>query len=420
MDFSNVNEFVKEESCNDNDYEQLNESTFCNESVEFRGDMDVSFNSDNFSVSFQEISMVLRARPDINVFYRTPCSGSNRFARRSSSVRVPIDYLSKLPDFLLLQIFKHLNKNDLVRIMRTCRYFSHLGMNSMFWQFMNLGKRLIDEFSLHSLLDRKMEILRLAEALIESPQFISGYDLSNIELSNLTHLDLSHATYENSNILQRFFERCRCLVALSLEGCSLLNDAICHEIGKNIQLRFLDLVYVNNLSSNGIYSILSNCRSLEELNCGWADVGIGAITLICKLAPPSLLRLNLSGFRLNEEMNDENVKLLCSSCPNLKEIDLSDNELITEHALEAISPGLKNLNRLTLSRCYAIEPMSFVSLKNLEVLNIFGCITNEGIELLRERLYPTLIDHSPICTIAKPTVGSSVASIWGKQTRDRY
>jgi len=52
--------------------------------------MDASFNSDNFSISFQDISMVLRARPDINVFYRTPCSGSNRFTRRSSSVRMAV------------------------------------------------------------------------------------------------------------------------------------------------------------------------------------------------------------------------------------------------------------------------------------------------------------------------------------------
>ncbi|CAK5084019.1 unnamed protein product [Meloidogyne enterolobii] len=414
---------IKEDNCTSNDYDMLNNSTNCNESVEFRGDMDASFNSDNFSISFQEISMVLRARPDINVFYRTPCSGSNRFTRRSSSVRMAVDYFSKLPDFLLLQIFKHLNKHDLVRIMRTCRVFSQLGKNPHFWKFMNLSKRLIDELSLHSLLDRKMEILRLTEAeLTESPQFISSYEINiqNIELTKLTHLDLSHATYENSEILLRIFERCRNLEALSLESCHILNDAICNEIGKNLDLRFLDLVYVNGLSENGIYNILSNCRSLEEVNFGWANVGNGAITTICKLASPSMIRLNLSGFRSNEELNDGNVKLLCLSCPRLEELDLSDNELITERALEAISSGLRNLKRLTLSRCYAIEPMAFVSLQNLEILNIFGCITNEGVELLRERLHPTLIDHSPICTIAKPTVGLSVASIWGKRTRDRY
>uniref|UniRef100_A0A915LLS7 Uncharacterized protein n=1 Tax=Meloidogyne javanica TaxID=6303 RepID=A0A915LLS7_MELJA len=335
---------VKEDNCTSNDYNISNDLTNCNESVEFRGDMDASFNSDNFSISFQDISMVLRARPDINVFYRTPCSGSNRFTRRSSSVRMAVE----------------------------------------------------------------------AE-LTESPQFISSYEINirNIELTKLTHLDLSHATYENSEILLRIFERCRNLEALSLESCSILNDAICNEIGKNLDLRFLDLVYVNGLSETGIYHILSNCRSLEEVNFGWANVGNGAITLICKLAPPSMISLNLSGFRSNEELNDGNVKLLCLSCPRLEELDLSDNELITERALEAISSGLRNLKRLTLSRCYAIEPMAFI-------LNIFGCITNEGVELLRERLHPTLIDHSPICTIAKPTVGLSVASIWGKRTRDRY
>lgn len=69
------------------------------------------------------------------------------------------------------------------------------------------------------------------------------------------------------------------------------------------------------------------------------------------------------------------VKLLCLSCPRLEELDLSDNELITERALEAISSGLRNLKRLTLSRCYAIEPMAFVSLQNLEVF-IFNLFLN--------------------------------------------
>ena len=51
------------------------------------------------------------------------------------------------------------------------------------------------------------------------------------------------------------------------------------------------------------------------------------------------------------------VKQLCQSCPNLKELDLSDATMLT-HSIECISTLLKGLEYIALSRCYNIAPAS--------------------------------------------------------------
>ena len=63
------------------------------------------------------------------------------------------------------------------------------------------------------------------------------------------------------------------------------------------------------------------------------------------------------------------VATLCENCPNLLELDLSDNSGITENCLESIL-NLENLQVLTLSRCDGIEPSAFRSFYSLQVLSI--------------------------------------------------
>ena len=52
------------------------------------------------------------------------------------------------------------------------------------------------------------------------------------------------------------------------------------------------------------------------------------------------------------------VNQLCQSCPNLKELDLSDATMLTTHSVEYISTMLKGLEYAALSRCYHIAPAS--------------------------------------------------------------
>ena len=83
-------------------------------------------------------------------------------------------------------------------------------------------------------------------------------------------------------------------------------------------------------------------------------------------------------FTLNQFINPfipthSDVATLCENCPNLLELDLSDNSGIPENCLESIL-NLENLQVLTLSRCYGIEPIAFISFDSLQVVNPFECL----------------------------------------------
>lgn len=62
----------------------------------------------------------------------------------------------------------------------------------------------------------------------------------------------------------------------------------------------------------------------------------------------------------------------------------------------------------------------FSSLTFLKALNIYGCVTDEGVEVIQSRFHPIPINRNPFTTIARPTVNESVTSIWGERTRDWY
>lgn len=42
---------------------------------------------------------------------------------------------------------------------------------------------------------------------------------------------------------------------------------------------------------------------------------------------------------------------------------------------------------------------------NLYSLNVHGTVTPEGYDELEKRLYPTIINRSDFCYVARPTVG---------------
>ncbi|VDK26051.1 unnamed protein product [Anisakis simplex] len=111
---------------------------------------------------------------------------------------------------------------------------------------------------------------------------------------------------------------------------------------------------------------------------------------------------------------------LTMRCPNLTEVDLSDCPGITDRSLKAMLHNLEHLKVLSISRCYGIEPTALLLAKHLRTLNVFGNITNEGVILLREHLNRVNVNESCFSTIAVPTHGKDITSIWGHRTRDIY
>ncbi|KAH3721142.1 hypothetical protein DPMN_064058 [Dreissena polymorpha] len=50
------------------------------------------------------------------------------------------------------------------------------------------------------------------------------------------------------------------------------------------------------------------------------------------------------------------VQQLCKTCPNLRELDLSDSTALTNESVICIMTHLDCLEHLSLSRCYHISP----------------------------------------------------------------
>lgn len=109
---------------------------------------------------------------------------------------------------------------------------------------------------------------------------------------------------------------------------------------------------------------------------------------------------------------------LVQSCPDLEELDLSDALNLTEYTIHTIQDSLKSLRRLSLNRCYNMAQSHLSqlrSLPNLEMLNVIGMLQAEPLEALRQALAGITLNNMPFSSVARPTVGPHVRSIWGQK-----
>lgn len=111
-----------------------------------------------------------------------------------------------------------------------------------------------------------------------------------------------------------------------------------------------------------------------------------------------------------------------STCPNLRELDLSDCTGLSGQAIEHITV-LNDLNFLALSRCYFIPYRSLLQLKTLRSLAYLdihgGYIDQQELKVVQEALGSKVhINKFKFSSVARPTVGPKRSSIWGLSTRD--
>ncbi|CAI4226328.1 unnamed protein product [Auanema sp. JU1783] len=376
------------------------------------------FNDDHASMSM-DISDNIRLKPDIVTFARTP--GIYKYRRRVST-EPKIDFFSvfNIPTHVIHVIFSFLNKKDLVNAMSTCCRFYVAGLTAPNWMRLDLYQRTIPENTLLNLLSRKTRVARLSETMITPSIRNASFFTTNTEPLTfmLTHLDIGRASFPSIDGLITILSACRKLKALSLESQSLDDDGlICEAISMNRDLDCLDLSMVSGFDLRGIEAICIGCRKLRFLNMSWVGLGRDCIASLCRHLPDTITHLNLSGSKDRNSISDQDVESLCASCPSIVECDLSDNVSITDVGLEAIL-GLENLQVLSLSRCYGIDPFNFMSCGHLHQLNIFGTMTEDGERVLKLTLPGTQINTSVFNHIAKPTVPPSVSSIWNQKTRD--
>lgn len=113
--------------------------------------------------------------------------------------------------------------------------------------------------------------------------------------TKLQYLDLSMAVITKPS-LKMLLSKCRQLKKLSLEHVKI-NDEICCEIAKNINLEALNLTMCEGIESWSIKTMMSELQQLHSLNISWTSLNVESIKALVDNITPNLLRLNIAGCR---------------------------------------------------------------------------------------------------------------------------
>ena len=89
-------------------------------------------------------------------------------------------------------------------------------------------------------------------------------------------------------------------------------------------IKVLDLSCYLKLNTEDIQHILCSCKNLTEIDFSKSKLRTKSISALVNSVPSDLLKLNLSGLRIN----DRNLEKLVKRCKKIIELDLSST-LIT-------------------------------------------------------------------------------------------
>lgn len=114
---------------------------------------------------------------------------------------------------------------------------------------------------------------------------------------------------------------------------------------------------------------LFSCR-LDQLNVAWCGMDTEILNVLFANITPRIRKLNISGTERSYGLIDDrelprtltlisfslDVQMLTRVCPNLSELDLSDNVDIGISSIFFIVEYLLKLQVISLNRCYGINP----------------------------------------------------------------
>jgi len=333
------------------------------------------------------------------------------------------DLFNQMSDEVVLSVFRWLHKGTLARCALVCKRWYRLSTDESLWKRLDLGLTTVPSGVVGQVISRGCGVLRLARATVQPDIFSSctsglpTFPTTTMETSRLQFLDLSMANM-SSDCMEKLLSSCTLLKNLALEMCGV-TDTACTAISLNPFLSVLHLGQVQGLSTLGISRILSTCVHLVELNIGWTGLSSQAVEAVVRLFPTSLRRLCFSGNR--DTLLDDHMETLVTSCPYLRELDVSDSTKLTAVSLNMMVERLEYLESLSTSRCYGISPSSYLILSScptLLYLNVFGLLRDPAMVELRQRLKGIEINKFLFTSVARPTVGIKRTSIWNLRVRE--
>ncbi|XP_059611918.1 S-phase kinase-associated protein 2 [Phlebotomus argentipes] len=327
------------------------------------------------------------------------------------------DHFSTLSDEMILHVFKWLPKKTLMKCSLVNRRFLRLTQDETLWARMDLAGRSLRPEAVGRVITRGVIILRLAQTKIIDPIFEPDFFIRFDQFeSKLQYLDLSMASVTVAS-LHQLLKTCRQLRKLSLEHLQL-SDRVCEEIAQNTNLEVLNLALCSGVRSRGLRSLLTRLNRLQSLNISWTNLETESVAILVETMSLTILRLNIAGCR--KTLTDEHLSTLVDRCPNIRELDVSDCNLLTVEVVRILN-GLRELEYLSLSRCYNISVyalMDFQFMPSLNYLDIFGMLSDNQLKVIINSLSSIGINKFINSAVARPTVGTRRTSIWGLRTRD--
>ncbi|XP_019867241.1 S-phase kinase-associated protein 2 isoform X2 [Aethina tumida] len=328
------------------------------------------------------------------------------------------NYFNSLSDEVILHILRWLPRSSLRDIALVCRRFSRLTHDESLWTRLDMSNKTLPPGVLGTIVAKQVVVLRLAKSKICDPAIEPTSIVANPDFqSRLVYLDLS-MTYISTETQTSLFSKCRRLKKLSMENVPV-NDDVLTALSGNKDLEVINFAMCTGIQEEGLKYLINNCRRIRELNIAWTYLNSKCIQYLCENLPSSMDRLNFSGCR--KLICDKNVSDLVSSCPRLRELDLSDCTVITGESVRQIAL-LEDINCLALSRCYSIQYKSLLYLKksrNLAFLDIHGFIDRTEVRAIQDGLGSQVqLNKFIFSSVARPTVGMRRTSIWNMRVRD--
>ncbi|KAM4528653.1 S-phase kinase-associated protein 2 [Odontesthes bonariensis] len=341
---------------------------------------------------------------------------ARRSRKKESTSGISWDHL---PDELLLRIYFCLPLQDLLRISVVCKRWHRLAFDESLWHSVDLD-------GLTHMGPALQQVLKTGVCRLRCPRaFVEELQLKGIGPLQIVDMDLSNSIIPTS-ALESIMCNCNLLKYLSLEGLQL-SDNILSCLAKNRSLLQLSLNGCSMFSAPALADVLKSCSSIEQLNVSWCSFSNDHVRSVVHNLSPTVTDLNLSGYR--ESLTLDDVKVLVERCPQIQTLDISDSTLLTADSFPVLRQ-LKNLQHLSLSRCYHIHLAALLDLGKmfpaLHLLDVFGLVQDSQLPSLKKEMPRVSINSRPFSSIARPTpatklMGSpSDCAMWNRKCRLRF
>merc|ERR1711962_90045 len=181
--------------------------------------------------------------------------------------------IEKLPNEVLLNIFKLLNIKDLYSCASVSQRFRQIAYEEQLWSTLNLSDKTIPIAFVEQILIHGTKYLSLAgtrlygDKLDVSNSYHFQYNLKYLDLTGCKITKVSGLNVPNFEVLLDLTGHCCNLEKLSLANLNLSNPRWTQNIIQNCHtLKVLDLGYCTGLKFDSISTIVDQCSELTELN----------------------------------------------------------------------------------------------------------------------------------------------------------